>query len=52
MAQGRGGQYIIVIRKLNLVAVFTAGNDNSLAWTQTHEIMGNFIIPSAMNISG
>ena len=50
LAAGRGGQFIFVIRDLNLVVVFTAGNDNGLASSQTHEIMANFIIPSVTNL--
>ena len=49
LAAGRGGQFIFVIRDLNLVVVFTAGNDNALASSQTHDMMINFIIPSVTN---
>ncbi len=45
MAAGRGGQYIIVIKDVNVVIVFTAGNDNSLANSQTHEIVQKYILP-------
>jgi len=46
LAAGRGGQYIVIIKELNLVAVFTAGNDNALASSQPRDILVSYIIPS------
>ena len=46
LAAGRGGQYIIVIPTLDLVVVFTAGNDNLLATQQPRDMMQQFILPS------
>ncbi len=45
-AAGRGGQFIVVITKLNLVVVFTAGNDNALSVSQPREMMIKYILPS------
>lgn len=46
LAAGRGGQYIIVVEELNAVVVFTAGNDNNLALSQTREMMVEYVLPS------
>jgi len=48
LAAGRGGQYVIVIDELDLVVVFTGGNDNALASSQPREIMTKFILPSIL----
>ena len=50
LAAGRGGQYIIVIDRLQLVAVFTAGNDNALATTHTREMMLELVIPAVAKV--
>jgi len=47
-AGGRGGQYIIVIDELDMVVVFTAGNDNQLAWEQPRDLLLRYILPSAL----
>lgn len=47
-AGGRGGQYIIVIDELDMVVVFTAGNDNRLAWEQPRDLLLRYILPSAL----
>ncbi len=44
-AAGFGGQYIFVIKELNLVAVFTGGNFNS-NMTIPYEIMEDYILPA------
>jgi len=46
LAAGRGGQYVIVIDELELVVVFTGGNDNALASSQPRDIMLKYILPS------
>jgi len=48
-AAGRGGQFIVVLSQLNMVVVFTAGNDNILSTSQPREMMIKYIIPSALN---
>jgi CubicO group peptidase (beta-lactamase class C family) len=47
-AGGRGGQYIVVFRELDMVVVFTAGNDNSLASSQPREMLVQFILPAIL----
>jgi CubicO group peptidase (beta-lactamase class C family) len=47
-AGGRGGQYIIVFRDLDMVVVFTAGNDNELAFLQPRDMLVDHILPAVM----
>jgi CubicO group peptidase (beta-lactamase class C family) len=47
-AAGNGGQFIIVVDDLNLVAVFTGGNFGSSTAGQAHEIMRTKIIPGVL----
>lgn len=49
LAAGRGGQYIIVMDNLELVVVFTAGNDNQLSTEQPRDMMQKYIIPSILS---
>ena len=44
-AAGRGGQYIYIFRDLNLVAVFTSGNDSNSAG-QSYGILKLHILPN------
>jgi CubicO group peptidase (beta-lactamase class C family) len=46
-AEGLGGQFIFVVKELNLVAVFTSGNDNEL-WDQPFDMMRQYVLPAAM----
>lgn len=48
-AGGRGGQYIVILEQLNMVVVFTAGNDNALASSQPREMMEQYILPAVQN---
>lgn len=45
-ASGNGGQYIIVIPELDIVAVFTGENYNSQAAKQAFDLVGSFVLPS------
>jgi CubicO group peptidase (beta-lactamase class C family) len=45
-ASGNGGQAIIVVPELNLIAVFTAGNYNSRKSALPIPILIKFILPS------
>ncbi len=45
-ARGRGGQFIFVFPALELVAVFTGGNDNELGG-QPYEMLVRHILPAA-----
>lgn len=46
-ANGNGGQYIIGIKELNMVVVFTGGNFNNTAgMTQPFDIMSRYILPA------
>ena len=47
-AGGRGGQYIVVLRELDMVVVFTAGNDNDLAWRQPRDMMLRYLLPAVL----
>jgi CubicO group peptidase (beta-lactamase class C family) len=47
-AHGRGGQYIFVMPDLDLVVVFTGGNDNSLAGLP-FEMLQAYILPSVLD---
>lgn len=46
-ANGRGGQFIFVFPDLNLVAVFTGGNDNNLS-SQPRDMLSRSILPAAL----
>ena len=47
-AMGYGGQYIFVIKDLNMVVVFTGGGGgNEYAYSQVFEIMTEYILPAA-----
>lgn len=46
-ASGNGGQYIFMIRSLDLVIVFTQGNYGSWKAKQAFEILAKYIIPWA-----
>jgi CubicO group peptidase (beta-lactamase class C family) len=45
-ASGNGGQYILIIKKLNLVAVFTQGNYESWTAKRAFDILATYIIPA------
>ncbi len=45
-AEGRGGQFIILVPDFNLVAVFTGWNDNDL-YRQPIKLLAEYILPSA-----
>jgi len=45
-ASGNGGQYIFIIKRLNLVVVFTQGNYNNRIAKQAFDILARFIIPA------
>jgi len=44
-ASGNGGQYIFVIKRLNLTVVFTQGNYGTFRAKQAFEILAKYIIP-------
>lgn len=44
-AEGRGGQFIIIVPELKLVAVFTGWNDNDL-YRQPFRLLEGYILPS------
>ncbi|WP_227256307.1 serine hydrolase [Pedobacter sp. MR2016-19] len=44
-ASGNGGQYIFVIKRLNLTVVFTQGNYKTFKAKQAFEILAKYIIP-------
>ena len=46
IASGNGGQYIILIRELDLVAVFTQGNYGSWKAKKAFDLLTKYIIPS------
>ena len=46
-ALGRGGQLIIVIPELEMVAVFTGWNDGRLFGTPPFEMLKRYILPAA-----
>ncbi len=46
-ALGRGGQLIIVIPELNMVAVFTGWNDGPVSAMPPFEMMKRYILPAA-----
>ncbi|WP_184547640.1 serine hydrolase domain-containing protein [Mucilaginibacter sp. FT3.2] len=45
-ASGNGGQYIMVIKKMDLVVVFTQGNYNNRKAKQAFDILTRYIIPA------
>jgi len=47
-AVGRGGQWVLVYPELDLVAVFTAGNDNQLS-NQPLDILRRYIFPAVLH---
>jgi len=47
-AQGRGGQFIFVVPKFQMVAVFTGWNDNS-SWDQPFYMMEQYILPAVVS---
>jgi len=44
-ASGNGGQYIFIIKRLNLVIVFTQGNYNSRKAKQAFDLLARYILP-------
>lgn len=48
-ASGNGGQYIFIIKDLNLTVVFTQGNYQSFKAKQAFEILAKYIIPVYRN---
>lgn len=45
-ASGNGGQYIFIIKSLNLTVVFTQGNYRSFKAKQAFEILAKYILPA------
>jgi hypothetical protein len=45
-ASGNGGQYIMIIKKLNLVIVFTHGYYESWTAKRAFDILATYIIPA------
>jgi CubicO group peptidase (beta-lactamase class C family) len=45
-ASGNGGQYIMIIKKLDMVVVFTQGNYNSWTAKRAFDILATYIIPA------
>lgn len=45
-ASGNGGQYIMIINKLNVVVVFTQGNYNKRIAKQAFDILASYILPA------
>lgn len=48
-ASGNGGQYIFIIKDLNLTVVFTQGNYQSFKAKQAFEILAKYVIPAYKN---
>jgi CubicO group peptidase (beta-lactamase class C family) len=44
-ASGNGGQYIMIIKRLDLVVVFTQGNYNSWKAKRAFDLLARFILP-------
>lgn len=44
-ASGNGGQYIMIIKRLDLVVVFTQGNYNSWRAKRAFDLLARFILP-------
>jgi len=47
-ARGNGGQYVFVVPSLDMVVVITSGNFRNGRLRQPEEIMGKWILPSAV----
>jgi CubicO group peptidase (beta-lactamase class C family) len=47
-AQGRGGQFILVMPDLEMVAVFTGWNDGNGLGEQPYDMLQRFVIPAAL----
>ena len=47
-AQGRGGQFILVLPELQMVAVFTGWNDGNGLGEQPFDMLQRFVIPAAL----
>ncbi|GAA3960799.1 serine hydrolase domain-containing protein [Mucilaginibacter dorajii] len=45
-ASGNGGQYIMIIKRLSLVVVFTQGNYNNRKAKQAFDILTKYIVPA------
>lgn len=45
-ASGNGGQYIMIIKKLNLVVVFTQGNYETWTAKRAFDLLATYIIPA------
>ncbi len=50
-AVGRGGQWVLVYREFDLVAVFTGGNDNALD-NQPMDMLRRFVFPAVLGGQG
>lgn len=49
-AQGRGGQFILILPELHMVAVFTGWNDDNGLTEQPIDILQRFVIPAALKL--
>jgi CubicO group peptidase (beta-lactamase class C family) len=47
-AQGRGGQFLLVFPKIQMVAVFTAWNDDNGLGEQPLNMLQRYILPAVM----
>jgi len=45
-ASGNGGQYIMIIKRLNMVVVFTQGNYNKRIAKQAFDVLASYILPA------
>ncbi|WP_186452613.1 serine hydrolase domain-containing protein [Chitinophaga polysaccharea] len=50
LASGNGGQYIMIIKRLNLVVVFTQGNYNSWKAKRAFDLLARYILPAYDNV--
>ena len=50
-ASGNGGQYIMIIKKLDMVIIFTQGNYNDRRAKQAFDILARYIIPPYETLS-
>jgi CubicO group peptidase (beta-lactamase class C family) len=48
VAQGRGGQFILVMPSVQMVAVFTGWNDGNDLGEQPFDMLRRFILPAAL----